>query len=488
MANQVGFSPLQIIRSRNFAGLTESNHLSNAYLTEPETVGTALAYAFGFGKDNVLTALTGGLGNVIEINNREYDWGLHGQNDRAIIVVGSDFGGSFPGYANSSFKIKFLEKYFAIGDNLVGDDGLTYVRVMEEPYHDGSAFVYTVQMTTADGTKYCDPKLIAPGARWSKDFTTVEEYSGPAGGTSYSTPFKLKNQLTTLRKQYEVSRSAATDVMIMELYDPEDPKKKTKVWTKLAEWTALAQWHKEIERSMLYSEYNKNASGYVDLKGQNQRPVYTGAGLRQQISPSNVRYYTELSYELLDGLLLDLSYNAEKFGGQTKFVALTGYMGMREFSDAIRNKFTGLGVTITNEGRFLTGSGNEYTFEGDQFITAKFPNGNELTVKHFPPYDDLVRNRELHPKTKKPIESYRFTILNIGMKDGKSNLRKVAKKGSEMVMWHVAGSTDPFAGISKSINTMRSNAIDGYQVHFLSECGLMLQDPTSCAELIFNID
>ncbi len=161
---------------------------------------------------------------------------------------------------------------------------------------------------------------------------------------------------------------------------------------------------------------------------------------------------------------------------------------MREFSNAVRNKFTGLGVTITNEGRFLTGKGNELVFEGDQFITAKFPNGVELTVKEFPQYDNPIRNRKLHPISGYPVESYRFTILNIGMKDGKSNLRKVVKKGSDMVMWHVAGSTDPFGLTAKSINTLRSSGIDGYQVHFLSECGIMLQDPTSCAELILNLD
>jgi hypothetical protein len=161
---------------------------------------------------------------------------------------------------------------------------------------------------------------------------------------------------------------------------------------------------------------------------------------------------------------------------------------MREFSEAVRKKFTGLGVTITNEGRFLTGSGNELVFEGDQFITAKFPNGVELTVKEFSQYDNPIRHRKLHPKSGKPVESYRFTILNIGQKDGKSNMRKVVKKGSEMAMWHVAGSTDPYAGISKNISTMRSSGIDGYEVHFLSECGLMLQDPTSCAELILSLD
>ena len=67
--------------------------------------------------------------------------------------------------------------------------------------------------------------------------------------------------------------------------------------------------------------------GMVHLKGENQRSVYHGAGLRQQISPANKRTYYKLTYELLDTFLLDLSYNANRWGGNLNFVALTGKNG-----------------------------------------------------------------------------------------------------------------------------------------------------------------
>ena len=296
----------------------------------------------------------------------------------------------------------------------------------------------------------------------------------------------LTNQLTTLRKQYSVTRSAATDVMVVELFSEDG--KSTKYWTKLAEWTALAQWYKEIDKSMIYSIYNKNPEGYVTLQGENKRPVYTGAGLRQQISPANVRFYSKLTYEILDEFLLDLSYAANRWGGNHKFVALTGKMGMREFQNAVIEKLKGLPGAVSNTASFISGSGMEMTF-GGAFTTVKFLNGIELTVKEFAPYDDIVRNRTLHPKTKKPLESYRFTILNFGAnKNGKSNIRKVAKINSENAMWHVCGSTTPFGDVAKSISTMRSSGIDGYQVHLLAEVGIQLEDPTSCGELIMDVN
>jgi hypothetical protein len=497
MAFNAKISPLQLYTTRNFAGLTESNHLSNAYMTEPAKVGAVLAYAFGTdyrytnGNNSILSLLTGGIGNAMEIDNREYSWYLHGQNDRAIEVVANySDGGATPGLSGSTFRVKFAEKWFSVTDLLFADDQ-TQVRVKEEPYQEGNGWVYTLELATSDFSAFIDPTMIAAGARFSKGFSPVEEYSAKGGSTNYATPFMLRNQLTTLRKQYEVTRSAATDVLVMELYDPSDPGKKTKLWVKLAEWVAMAQWYKELDYAYIYSEYNKNTQGYVNLKGENGRPVYIGAGLRQQIAPANVRYYNRLTYNILDEFLLDLSYQASKWGGDTKFVALTGKMGMREFSRAITEYFNGTAPNITitnNSGQFIGGKGNELVFEGNQWITAKFPNGVELTVKEFPVYDDIVKNRVLHPISKKPIESYRFTIMNFGTKNGQANIKKMDKKGSGMAMWHIAGSTDPMAGVAKSINTMRSSGIDGYQVHFLAETGLMLQDPTSCGELIFSLD
>jgi hypothetical protein len=488
MSSKTQVSPLQVYQTRNFNGLTESNHLSNAFLTEPEKVGSVLAYAFGIQENNVLSLLTGGIGNTLYVNNREYEWKLHSQSDRAI-EVGADSpsaGGQMPGYGGQPIELILAEKWFEVSDVLVADDGETQVRVMQEPYQSGSSYVYTVQTVDAAKGAFIDPEFLKIGARWSKEFSSVEEYSIKGGGHGYATPYLLRNQLTTLRKTYKVSREAAKAVMVVELFDPADPSKSTKLWTKLAEWTAMAYWYREIDKSYIYSKYNKDSKGVVKLQGENKRPVYHGAGFREQISPANKRYYTKLTYEILDEFLLDLSYAASKWGGDHKFVALTGKMGMREFDRAIKDHARGNNITVTDHGTFITGKGDELGFTG-YFKTVTFMNGIELTVKEFEPYDDIVRGRALHPASKKPVESYRFTILNFGRKNGKSNIRKVAMQDSDMAMWHVCGSTDPYGGVAKGINIQRSSGIDGYEVHFLSQCGIMIEDPTSCGELILRV-
>ncbi|KKL91504.1 hypothetical protein LCGC14_1894030 [marine sediment metagenome] len=480
---QTDVSPLQLHKLRALpSGMTESDHLSQAYLTEPERMDAVLAYAFGTQNETVLSMLTGGIGNTRFVSNREYTWDLHGQTERAVVVTGPMQSGN-AGLNAHPFGWKMEEGIFEVSDNLVSDDG-TMCRVSAVSFN-GIDYIYTAVLTDPDPKKFINASQLLAGARFSKDFSTVEEFSDKGGGTNFVAPMTLKNQLTTLRKHYAVSRSAATDVMVIELFSEDG--QSTKLWTKLAEWTALAQWYKEIDRSFIYTIYNKDPQGVVRLQGKNQRPVYHGAGIRQQISPANKFYYAKLTYDAIDEFLLDLSYNADRWGGNYNFIALTGKMGVREFNRAVIARQNELGVTITNSGTFITGTGDSLTLTG-HFKKVEFLNGVSLTVKEFSPYDDKVRNRTLHPVSKKPIESYRFTLLNFGTVKGKANIRKVAKKNSENAMWHVCGSTTPYGDVAKNIGTMRSSGLDGYEVHMLAEVGIQLQDPTSCGEMIMRLN
>lgn len=78
--------------------------------------------------------------------------------------------------------------------------------------------------------------------------------------------------------------------------------------------------------------------------------------------------------------------------------------------------------------------------------------------------------------------SYTFLFVDLGQRDGQANIVKVCRRGREFVQWCTGGSVIP-SGYSNSINTLRSNSRDGYQVHFLGEEGIMLRNPLSCGIL-----
>ena len=89
--------------------------------------------------------------------------------------------------------------------------------------------------------------------------------------------------------------------------------------------------------------------------------VAISAGLFEQISPANVRYYTQLTAELLEDYLFDLCYNLLGTN-ERKFMALTGEMGIREFDRILKDKVAGFQLIDT---KFVTGSGQELNLQDD---------------------------------------------------------------------------------------------------------------------------
>jgi len=488
MENNV-LNSLQLYRTKWFSDLVDENMLANALLTKPHVVSPVLSYIFGrFDQGNIVDFITNGMGKTLTIENRQYEWNVMIEHDKAISITAAQGAGAaitttsastdVPGLNNEPIQLWLPEKWFGPGAILEFDNKDYQVRVVGEPYQDGDEWVYTVVMADGKPESFIDPTLLAAGRQVSRTGSAYEEYSDEADIVNYQTPFKLRNHLTTMRMTYDITGDAFSSVMVIAIRDPKT-KKSTFYWSAYQEWVALRQWYERIDRMTMYSKFNANADGTVNLQGTNGRPVYIGAGLLQQIAPSNKTNYTTLTLELLDTFMSDLSYNI--LGqGERKFIALTGEMGMREFDRVLRQKASGYNLIDT---KFVTGSGQDLGL-GGQFTTYKGLNGVEMTLKHFPVYDNPVFNRQLHPVSGKPLESYRMTFIDFGMRDGESNLRKVVRKDREFVMWHVAGSVAPGSGHAKSIGTLRSNAKDGYQVNFLSEQGIMLGDPTTSGELI----
>jgi hypothetical protein len=481
---------LQLYRGKWFSDLVDENMLSNALLVKPHEVSSVISYVFGTkddGYSSALDFLTGGLGKTMVIDQREFRWSVMIDSDRAVTIRSAKWNGAAvtagvtAGLGNSPIMIAMEDKWFGPGAIIELDDKEYQLRVSGAPYQDGNEWVYTCFIADGQAASYVPGKYLVAGCQVSRLGSAYEEYSEEADIINYNTHIKLHNHLTTVRLSYDITGTAYSTVLAIALKDPKTGKT-SYLWSDFQEWKAAREWNKRLERQLVYSKYNANPDGTTDLMGTNGRPVYIGAGLLQQIAPSNRRYYTQLNADLMEDFLFDMSYNMLGTN-ERKFVAFTGEMGMREFDRVLKEKMGAFNLIDT---KFITGNGQELTL-GGQFTTYRMTNGIELTVKHLPLYDDIVHNRKLHPITGKPVESYRFTFLDFGTRDGEANVVKVARKDREMVMWHTGGSVTPGAGYGKSINTLRSNAKDGYSVHFLGEVGIMVRDPRACGELIMDI-
>lgn len=481
---------LVLYKGKHFSDLIDTNKIEAASRQNPYQVATILSYVFGTkdgGYTTSLDMLTGGLGNVMTIDQPSWEWGVMIDADRAVTIRDAKWNGAAitdtttAGIGNTPIQLWLEDNWFGPTAILEFDDREYQVRVSGAPYQDGNLWVYTCFIADGNPASYIPADLLKPGCQVSRLASAVEEYSEEGDILNYNTHFKMRNYLTTIRINYDITGSAYSTVMAIALQDPKTGKK-SYLWADYQEWLALREWYKRCERMLVYMKNNVNKDGSCNLKGTNGRPVFIGAGLLEQIAPSNKRYYTELTAELLEDFLFDLSYNVLGTS-ERKFVALTGEMGMKEFDRVLKEKMANMNLIDTV---FVTGSGDSLTF-GGQFKTYKMSNGIELTLKYFPLYDDLTYNRKLHPITKKPLESYRMTFLDLGRRDGEANIVKVVRKGREFVTWTVGGAVLP-SGYAKSINTLRSNGKDGYTVFYLGEMGIMLKDPRACGELICDAE
>ena len=480
---------LQLYRGRRFSDLVDENMISNALLTRPHEVSGLLSLVFGTKDDGVSTAIdliTGGLGKTMIIDNREFEWSVMIDSDHAVNIrwaksngseiTTSNYNSVTPGANGAPIYIALEEKWFNTGAILSFDDYKFQVRVGATPYQDGSAWVYECYVVDGSAAAYIPGEFLLPGRQVSRMGSAYEEYSDEADIINYQTPFKMRNHLQTLRLSYDITGDAYSTVLAIALKDPESGKT-SYLWSDYQYWIALREWKKREEKALLFSKSNRNADGTYINKGTNGRPAPTMSGLLEQISPANVRYYTHLTAELLEDYLFDLCYNILGTN-ERKFIALTGEMGIREFDRILKEKVAGFNLIDTV---FVTGSGQNLTL-GGQFTTYKMTNGIELTLKRCPLFDNMEMFRQLHPLTGKPLMSYTFLFVDLGSRDGQANIVKVCRKGREFVQWTTAGSVAP-NGYGNSINTVRSNSRDGYQVHFLGEEGIMLRNPLSCGIL-----
>lgn len=488
MASTNQISNLQLYKGKFMEGMNEQNNLVTALMTRPEDVTGALAWVCGYYYEKYpLGYLTQGMGRTKIIGNDEYEWSLMGEIDKPITVMSLVTGGSTPGINHTTFKVMVEgPKWFDIGDVIVGLSGQDYqMRVQDNPDQDGNNYILTLQLISPDPTKYLPAESYASGAEFTRWTTAFEEYSR-GGHATKASPFKLRNQLTTHRKSDIYTGSVVTDVMYMKLTDPTTGKASL-LWADWAQWQFMLQWYEEVEMAKWYGIYNRDAQGIVHLPGGNGRPVLTGAGVLQQIAPANRRTYTTLTEDIILEFLTDLSMNSRDVDSR-KFMAFTGWEGMRQFHNALKNSAAAYTLVDT---KFVFGNGQELGL-GGQFVTYRGLNGVELTLKHCPMYDNPTKHLKLHPQTLKPLESYRFTILDFGMYGGESNIQLFAKGANgidrSMMSWYTAGSTTPTGGAGGDAmsykNYMRSSDIDGYSIHFLSQQGVMVKNPMACGELI----
>lgn len=487
-------SPLQKYEPKDWTGLTTENHLGALFAIEPQLVTSLIEniYQVNLG-DDLISFMNQFPVEHLE-DDRPYEWMLQGADEKNYPLVGSyaDFDKNvLPANAGiniTRFVLEFPERGFEATDVIVGNKPDLYkLRVVADPVPAGTNYLYMVELVTGDSNLSVPAEDVAAGTKWSKEYSLVEQTLSTRGGlTSHTSPFRMQNVMSMIRKQYTVPGNMIRKGKNKPLaFSWKDQSGKTQTaWINKLDYDFMVQCRREMARLLMFGTSNKKADGTYGNSGDSGFEIRSGAGLREQIAPSNKFMYNNFDLDYLTETLLGLSVGKLP-EDKRRFVLGTGEYGMYQFHKAAEEKASNFTPNFSQDRIYKSGD-NKMGYRG-QFLEYKTVNGITVELMHVPQYDDPVRNKLYHPDGGL-AESRRYTIMDFGTADGDANIKRVAMKGDEEIFKYIPGLRDPYSPYNNLTKPgMASTSVDGYEVHKAYIGGIMVKNPMRMAEYIPNI-
>lgn len=487
-------------KGKAWSGLTLKNHIGAIFGRQPQLISkltTVLLQQSGM--KNLDTTLSMFPEKTLE-SAEDFIWKLVGSSERNLPLVEARYNGAVVlegdtgvGKARSTYELVFAEKIFTEMHVIGGPNPDTYQhRLIAEPYEENGNYVYLAEAFGGQETLKGIPgdELIA-GNRFSIEGAPVEdELSTKGAGISFTSPFTMRNSVTTMRMEHKVS-GAMIDCKVEPVYfgaiETRDAKTggthKSTTWMQEVYWQFEKALSTVKARTLMFGKTNRDENGRYLNKGNSNIEIKAGSGIREQMEVSNVQTYNKFSLRQLDDILSELSEGKLDFG-ERKFMLRTGERGAAQFNRAVKAEVSGwqaLGFDNTNTNNIQKVSSkfhdNAYS-AGFQFTEWRAPNNIHVMLEVDPMYDDKVRNKVLHPDGG-VLESYRYDILYIGH-TAEPNIQKVKVKGDDELRGYKAGIRDPFTGRRGGVmNHMEDSAT----MTAMLGTGAMVMDPTRTASL-----
>ncbi len=488
-------SPFQLNDASQWSGLTTENHLGymgmqNRQLISP-LIDQLMEVNLGYDFDLFMNQFP-----TFTINaDTEFEWLLCGPDIKNYPLVSYyDASGATPakpGINGSRFYMVFPVRMFEATDAIATDSKEVYqLQIKNDPKPVGTNWEYEVELLTGDPTLFVPASELVVGKRFAKLYSPVEQTLSQRGGTvQHSGYFKMYNRCSSIRSNYEVPGNMITagdNKPLGAMFTVKDAQGKVRTeatWLGKLDWDFMSQFKRQKAYLGMYALHNKTSQGTYTNKGESGYEIKMGAGLYQQVSPSNVHYLNNYTLDQLEDILLSLSVGKLPMD-QRKFVIGTGEYGWKRFHKLVEAR--GIPFSSMNAGNRITGTGNDLRF-GGQYKAIGFVNGIEVTLMKLPFLDDPTLNTAQHPDGGL-VSSYEMLIMDIGTTKGKPNIEKVVVKGSENDVYaYVPGLRDPFSpnGTSSSPK-MAANLKDGYQVGGMHISGLKVNNPTKIARILPN--
>lgn len=505
--NNVSF-PTMRYEGKDWSGLTSRNNLAALFGEKPQVVSEIIDTIYKVNLQDDLISKLNEYPVLMLDDDTEYQWMLMGADsknialEKATDLSGSSFSaGSKAGQYGDRFYMYFPERLFFQTHVIVGEKpDLYHLLVRNDGDQDGLLWRYEVELVTSDPELYVPYTELAAGTRWSADYSLAEQFMSKKGSDiSFNSPFRMANRISALRKEHTVPGEMImagknTPVVFDWQYTNKDGKAvRMNAWLNRIDWEFDKFFRREKSKLLWFGKSNQRADGTFGNLGDAGGEIKTGIGLRDQISPANIHYYTDFDIETLVDFALGLSVGKLP-EDQRRFVIGTGEYGLKMVSRAVEKyagsfaiKSSGTATGLENNRLNTIGSGKSAMYQRPQYNKVIDINGITFEFMHIPWYDDPVRNKVYHPEGGL-VESYRLTIMDFGTSQGNPNIQLVRVKGLEEVFGVLPGLRDPYSpnGSSRSPKIMASK-VDGYEITRMDWCGIKVHNPLRMGEWIPNI-
>ena len=483
-------SKLQTLDPKDWTGLTTDNHLGALYMQQPQLVSEVIEhiYKVNLGGDDVVSFINQFPVMYID-DDVPFDWLLQGADEKNIPLLGaykSDYSTAptKAGIARTPFFMEFGERLFEFSDVIVGEHTELYrLRVISDPVARGTSWMYEVQLITGDDNLFVPSTELEAGKRWSKEYSQVAQtLSKRGGGIMHTSPFRMRNWLSMIRKQYTVPgnmiRKGENKPLAFSWVD-QDGKKITS-WLGKLDWDFLTQFRRERARLLMYGDANKMPDGTFGNVDENGYEIRSGYGLYPQVAPSNIFGYNTFDLDHISEIALGLSVGKLP-EDQRRFVLSTGEYGAYQFHKAVEEKAGWWTPNFTSD-RIKMANG-KMSYSG-QFLKYVFVNGIEFEVMIDPMLDNPVRNKIQHPDGGL-ASSREYNLWDFGTAGGEPNIQRIALKGDEEIYKYIPGMRDPFSPYNNLTKPgMAATSVDGYEVHKMCIAGVRVKNPMRTMRII----
>lgn len=487
---------LRVVKDQHLTGkdaLSVSDFYATPYMRN-DMLTTTLTHLYGdqFGQDLLLHQMT--IGKAIygkdvtgiqkqPVNTMEYEWPIMGRIFRNGVTTYTPYDGAdIIGNGGESFFIWFDTNVF---DNLytIESPNEIQIRLISEGVQDINGWRYEA---VAQNVPFVPLTEVQGGVEWAQMFSVHSEEDGDEPGFGYRVlPGKAKNQLNVVAAKRSWKANVTNKKLTIQV-----PTGENKLSYHLLDQDQFffdLFWMKSKETVMMYGEYNQNTNGTITLRENNNSasPIRVGAGLLEQIP--NKATYTQLSYQYLESLIMDIYFSNPETAGK-KVTLITGQGGTKEFDRAMKDyaNDTVFAFNQTND-KIVKGEGSKLYIDGF-FHKAYFIGGYEVEVLHNRLFDYGVRavKSPKHPVTNLPLESYRMVFLDESADAAESNLTYVYEEGREVMDGLVQGLTNNPKGMpAKGMNIVTPRQVSSY--HRIGTCGICFKNPSRSLHLVPSI-